>query len=70
MALSDDIRMVQGHVQLGGRHLTRQRARIAELERLYFPTDDAVELLDLFERMQDLHELHLSRLLAKAADAA
>ncbi|WP_292235372.1 hypothetical protein [Mesorhizobium sp.] len=36
------------------------------MERLELPTDKACELLELFESMQDVHELHLSRLLAKA----
>ncbi|RWE34445.1 MAG: hypothetical protein EOS77_09790 [Mesorhizobium sp.] len=58
--------MVRGHVKLGRRHIARQRERVTELERLELPTDKACELLELFESMQDVHELHLSRLLAKA----
>ncbi|PBB83571.1 hypothetical protein [Mesorhizobium sp. WSM3876] len=68
MALADDIAMVQGHVALGRRHIAQQRERIGELERLELPTERAFELLDLFESMQDLHERHLSRLLAKAEE--
>ncbi|TGS63028.1 hypothetical protein EN844_24670 [Mesorhizobium sp. M3A.F.Ca.ET.201.01.1.1] len=66
MALADDIVMVRGHVWLGGRHISQQRERIAELERLKLPTEQAYDLLDIFESLQDLHQLHLSRLLAKA----
>ncbi|RVD73348.1 MAG: hypothetical protein E5V62_07565 [Mesorhizobium sp.] len=65
MALPDDIEMVQGHVRLGRQHISQQRERITELERLQLPTSKALEVLDLFESMQDLHERHLSRLLAK-----
>ncbi|AZO58954.1 hypothetical protein EJ078_06280 [Mesorhizobium sp. M1A.F.Ca.IN.022.06.1.1] len=68
MTLADDIEMVRGHVSLGRRHIAQQRERVAVLERLELPADKALELLDLFERMQDLHEVHLSRLLARAED--
>ncbi|RVD31477.1 MULTISPECIES: hypothetical protein [unclassified Mesorhizobium] len=68
MALADDIEMVQGHVRLGRRHISEQRERISDLERLQLPTGKAFEVLDLFESMQDLHEQHLSRLLAKAEE--
>ncbi|RWE26659.1 MAG: hypothetical protein EOS41_05890 [Mesorhizobium sp.] len=68
MALAEDIEMVRGHVTLGRRHIAQQRERISELERLELPTDRAFELLELFEGMQDLHEMHLSRLLAKAEE--
>ncbi|RWD10639.1 MAG: hypothetical protein EOS75_05345 [Mesorhizobium sp.] len=68
MALADDIRSVRGHVQVGRRHLAQQRERIAHLEGLELPTADAYEFLELLESMQDLHEMHLSRLLAKAAN--
>ncbi|TIR54911.1 MAG: hypothetical protein E5X26_01330 [Mesorhizobium sp.] len=67
MALTDDIRMVRGHVSLGRRHLAEQRERIAELERLELPIAKALEFLELLESMQELHELHLSRLLERAA---
>ncbi|OBQ96260.1 hypothetical protein [Mesorhizobium sp. AA23] len=67
MALADDIEMVRGHVRLGRRHIAQQRGRITELERLELPTAKALEFLELLESMQDFHELHLSRLLEKAA---
>ncbi|RUV82738.1 hypothetical protein EOA75_30085 [Mesorhizobium sp. M1A.F.Ca.IN.022.07.1.1] len=72
MTLADDIEMVRGHVSLGRRHVALQRERIVELHRLEMPTAKALEFLDLLESMQELHELHLSRLLEKAArhDAA
>ncbi|RWE12443.1 MAG: hypothetical protein EOS61_14970 [Mesorhizobium sp.] len=69
MPLADDIRMVRGHVELGRRHLALQRARIAHLQQVELPTAKAFEFLDLLESLQDLHELHLSRLLAKAEAA-
>ncbi|RUW22235.1 hypothetical protein EN858_05815 [Mesorhizobium sp. M4B.F.Ca.ET.215.01.1.1] len=69
MALADDIRTVRGHVELGRHHLALQRARIAHLQQIEMPTAKAFEFLELLESMQDLHELHLSRLLAKAEPA-
>ena len=68
MVLANDIEMVRGHLRLGRRHIAQQRKRISELERLQLPTERAFELLDLFERVQNLHEMHLSRLLAKAGE--
>lgn len=69
MPLVDDIRMVRRHVELGRRHLALQRARIAHLQQAGLPTVQAFEFLELLEIVQDLHELHLSRLLAKAQAA-
>jgi hypothetical protein len=65
MTLADDIRMVRGHVQLGRRHLAQQRKRIVELERRDLSSAKALEFFELLQGMQELHELHLSRLLAK-----
>jgi hypothetical protein len=70
MALSDDIRMVRGHVRLGRHHLAQQRERISQLERDELPISQALDFLALLESMQELHEWHLSRLLEKAADQA
>lgn len=70
MALADDIRMVRRHVLLGRQHLAQQWERIEQLERDELPTTRAVEFLGQLQAMQELHERHLSRLLAKAADQA
>ncbi|RWG59470.1 MAG: hypothetical protein EOQ64_05070 [Mesorhizobium sp.] len=56
--------------KLGRHHLAQQRERIAQLDRDGLPTEDALEFFALLESMQELHERHLSRLLAKAADRA
>lgn len=62
--------MVRGHVRLGRHHLAQQRERIAQLERDELPTTDALVFFALLEGMQELHERHLARLLAQAADQA
>lgn len=67
MTLADDIRMVRGHVRLGRRHLAQQRERIGQLERNGLPSNDALDFCALLESMQELHERHLSRLLAQEA---
>ncbi|PBC09218.1 hypothetical protein CK230_17195 [Mesorhizobium sp. WSM3859] len=69
MALADDIRMVQRHVELGKRHLSRQHHIVQQFSSDGLPTDDAIDLLHLFEDMQALHRVHLSRLLRKAVDS-
>ncbi|RUV11943.1 MULTISPECIES: hypothetical protein [unclassified Mesorhizobium] len=68
MALADDIETVRGHVRLGSRHIAQQRELIAELERLELPIAKAIEFLQLLETLQELREVHLSRLLRKATE--
>lgn len=70
MALADDIRMVERHVQEGRQHLAQQWERIEQLQGDELPTARAIEFLEKLQAMQELHELHLARLLAKAAEAA
>ncbi|AZO08679.1 hypothetical protein EJ074_05770 [Mesorhizobium sp. M3A.F.Ca.ET.080.04.2.1] len=66
MALADEIRMVERHVELGERHISRQLGLIRHLDHEGLPVTQAMEFLHLLEDMQALHRLHLSRLLRKA----
>ncbi len=53
---------VERHVELGERHLARQRELIAQLERDGRDTRQAKALLRAFEETQALHIQHWDRL--------
>ncbi|TIV79731.1 MAG: hypothetical protein E5V93_09040 [Mesorhizobium sp.] len=64
MASSEtQIQMLNRHIRTGARHISRQREIIDRLTELGAPPELAVELLDLFEVMQELHIAHRERLL-------
>lgn len=65
VTIAPDIRMVEEDVRAGRQHLAEQRERIARLERHFLPSANAIEFLELLQSMQELHETHLARLLAK-----
>jgi hypothetical protein len=57
-------RMVEGHVQLGERHIARQHEIIAHLAAGGHPTDLAESLLQSFEDTLVSHRQHLARIVA------
>lgn len=54
--------MLEQHVLLGERHITRQREIVADFHQKGFRSDLAEELLTLFEEMQLLHVAHRDRI--------
>jgi hypothetical protein len=56
--------MVEGHVQLGQRHIARQHEIIAHLAAGGHPTDLAESLLQSFEEALLSHREHLARISA------
>jgi hypothetical protein len=54
--------MVERHVADGVRHILRQREIIEELEDMGRPAGMARQLLRQFERLLEMHRVHLKRL--------
>ncbi len=50
------------HVELGERHVRRQRELVAELERDGHDTREARKLLEQFEKLQDMHKADRDRI--------
>ncbi len=57
-----ELGMVRRHVEVGARHIAKQRALITRLRQRDLPTEEAEALLILFEDVQRQHEEHLARL--------
>lgn len=60
-----EIQIVDRHIRMGARHISRQHEIVARLTELGAPTKQAIELLDIFEVTQALHIAHRDRLLAE-----
>jgi hypothetical protein len=60
-----ELGMVRRHIEVGDRHIAKQRALIAYLRKRDLPTEEAEALLILFEDVQRQHEEHLARLEAR-----
>lgn len=64
MASSEtELEMLNRHIRMGARHISRQREIIDRLTELGAPAQQAIELLELFEVTQALHIAHRERLL-------
>jgi hypothetical protein len=53
--LLEHLAMANKHVETGERHVRRQRELIAELERDGHDTASARQLLEQFEKLQEMH---------------
>ncbi len=62
-ALQHDLAQAERHVARGGRHLARQEAIIAELDRDGHDTTEALKMLATMRATQALHEQDVRRLL-------
>ena len=60
--LADHLRVVDGHVALGLRHIAKQREIIEKLRLRRCCTDEAESLLELFKGTQASHIAHRDRL--------
>lgn len=60
--LAGHLRVVDGHIVLGLRHIARQREIIDKLRLRRCPTDDAEFLLAMFKQTQASHIAHRDRL--------
>lgn len=60
-----ELGMVRRHVEVGARHVAKQRALIARWRRQNLLIEEAEALLILFEDVQSQHEEHLARLEAR-----
>jgi hypothetical protein len=58
-----DLQMVDDHIALGEKHVTRQRELLAWLKSRGHPTDIAEDLLTEFEATLDQHRLHREQML-------
>jgi len=68
-ATLDHIALMRRHLELGARHILRQREIIAELRAKGHETDLAERLLKTFEALQALRESDLQRHLAMRDEA-
>lgn len=57
-----ELGMVRRHIEIGDRHIAKQRALIARLRQRDLPTEAAEALLILFEDVQRHHWEHFARL--------
>lgn len=57
-----ELEMVRRHVREGERQLAAQRALIARVDARGLPTEEAANLLAVFEEIQRMHEAHLTRI--------
>ncbi|TGT46860.1 hypothetical protein EN812_05850 [Mesorhizobium sp. M4B.F.Ca.ET.169.01.1.1] len=60
-----ELEMVEGHVRLGRRHITRQYEIIEKFKSKGFPTDEAEEMLNTLLDLQRQHEAHLAHVRMK-----
>lgn len=58
----DHLAKAEGHVDLGHRHVARQREIVAELERDGHDVRDAKRLLETFEKLLKMHIADRDRL--------
>jgi hypothetical protein len=63
-----ELGMVRRHIEVGDRHIAKQRALIARMRQRDLPTEEAEALLILFEDVQRQHEEHLARLEARGRE--
>ena len=62
-ALEERISMARRHVAIGRSVIVRQLGVIARKQELGFDASNAEELLSLFQRSQEIFEVHLEELL-------